>query len=74
MLIFISFPVIADEWVELDWLAFSLRNAAPLHSRRLLAFHQNLCYHLKYDDFCHHSGYLPPRIETPEVILEETHV
>ena len=55
-------------------IAVAARRAIPYWQRGNSHTLANSNIRSKVEQICHHSGYLPPCIDTPEVILEETHV
>ena len=55
-------------------IAVAARRAIPYLATWNFTHLANSNIRSKVEQICHHSGYLPPRIDTPEVILEETDV
>ena len=55
-------------------IAVTARRAIPYLATWNFTHLANSSTRSKIEQICHHAGYSPPRIDTPEVILEETNV
>ena len=55
-------------------IAVTARRAIPYLATWNFTHLANSSTRSKVEQICHQAGYSPPRIDTPEVILEETHV
>ena len=55
-------------------IAVTARRAIPYLATWNFTHLANSSTRSRVEQICHHAGYSPPRIDTPEAILEETHV